>query len=150
MKCADALDMACDLMVEHVGHGFFKWSNTKRIFGEAGFSGKSPYIKLSRGYVKVNTEAEVKNCILHEIAHILTWGDGHGKKWKAKCVELGARPLAEYDHNTFIPEVKYKLKCNDCNTQLQGWYRRPKVTDAGLYVCLHCDTNNCRIEGLPA
>lgn len=152
MESEKALDMACDLMVEHVGHGYFKWSNAKTIFGEAFYDeAGNPFISLSRHYVKENNEAEVKNCILHEIAHILTWqvdDDDHGPTWQAKCVEIGARPDRFHDHRTNVPQMKYKLMCNDCETFLRGWYRRPKVTDASLYMCLHCDTANCRIEGL--
>ncbi len=30
--------------------------------------------------------------LLHEIAHALTPRDGHGPKWRAMCVRVGARP----------------------------------------------------------
>lgn len=35
---------------------------------------------------------DLLDTLLHEIAHALTPGDGHGKLWQAKAMELGARP----------------------------------------------------------
>lgn len=153
MDLDKAFNLACDLMVEHIGHGLFAWTNKKRVFGEAGFSGNDcengePVIYLSRKLTELNSEAEVRNCILHEIAHLLTWGDGHGPRWKAKCVELGCRPETQYKENVRTPLPKYKLICMDCNQTLQGWYRKPKIQDASRYQCMHCNTVNCIIEGM--
>lgn len=148
MELEEAFDLACDLMVEHVGHGLFRWSNTKRIFGEATFIEEKPMLILSKKLTRLNNVEEVTNCILHEIAHLLTWGDGHGPEWKAKCLELGARPEAYMNERVTIPKLKYKLICNECKTTLQSWYRKPKVRDPSRYQCLHCKTVNCRIEGL--
>jgi len=42
----------------------------------------------------VNAEPEVRDTLLHEIAHALCPGDGHAAAVRAKCRELGARPAA--------------------------------------------------------
>lgn len=54
-------------------------------------------IYLSTYYLDKVSEVETMDTILHEIAHALEFvrhgTSGHGPKWKAICVEVGAKPL---------------------------------------------------------
>lgn len=63
----------------------------------------------------MNTREEVNDLILHEIAHALVGGDhGHDEVWKAKCVEIGARPERCYGLNARMPKRRMKGTCDKC------------------------------------
>ena len=47
------------------------------------------WIKLSYYYVEINTMEQVRETILHEIAHLLTPKHGHNRIWSDKCKEIG-------------------------------------------------------------
>lgn len=59
---------------------------------------KEKKIVLSSFHVDCMPELEVRDTILHEIAHILTPGCGHNEIWQAKATELGAKPRACSDY----------------------------------------------------
>ena len=68
----------------------FKFDNAKRRFGCCYYSTKT--ISLSKSMANLNPN-EIKNTILHEIAHILTGiGNGHNDNCKSKCIELVLKP----------------------------------------------------------
>lgn len=68
----------------------FIFSNGKTVIGHCHFFKKE--IAFSKHYVNIE-EAEVKDTILHEIAHALAGGRaGHGKEWKRACQIVGANP----------------------------------------------------------
>jgi hypothetical protein len=74
----------------------FAWDNSKSVLVYVNIRLNSGYaptgtIGLSRLLV-VNDVIQVTDTILHEIAHALTLGDGHGYAWKRKCIEIGAKP----------------------------------------------------------
>jgi predicted SprT family Zn-dependent metalloprotease len=144
MELDKAFNIACDLMVEHVYNkfdkGLFAWNNCVQSFGKAYyFDDGTPIIELSRKLVELNTEDEVRDTILHEIAHLLTWGDDHGSKWKKMCVKLGCRPEAKYGEDVVSPPHKYEL-WRGCDPAFTGkkWYRKPRMgTDR--FLCTTCD-----------
>lgn len=53
-------------------------------------------ISLTLGFVVANEEPIVRNTILHEIAHAITWEINgtckHDALWKAVCVKIGCEP----------------------------------------------------------
>ncbi|HYO07513.1 MAG TPA: SprT-like domain-containing protein, partial [Tepidisphaeraceae bacterium] len=65
-------------------HGLSDWrfdfDHARRRFGSC--RPRQKLITLSRHLVFLNEEPEVRDTILHEIAHALTPGDGHGRRWK--------------------------------------------------------------------
>lgn len=79
-------------------HGLAGWSfrfdHARRRFGSCRY--RERVITLSRPLVLLNGVDEVRDTILHEIAHALTPGDGHGGKWKSACRRIGARPVRCY------------------------------------------------------
>jgi predicted SprT family Zn-dependent metalloprotease len=95
-------------------------------------------IGLSRLLVEVNDVIQVTDTILHEIAHALTLGDGHGYAWKRKCIEIGAKPERCYTNkDTVSPTMRYQAICGGCNAVYQKT-RQPKailnkVADAKRY-----------------
>ena len=87
----DAQQLAVGLIQEHGLIGWrFRFDHARRRFGCCRSSEKT--ITLSRPLTILNSCAQVRDTILHEIAHALTPGDGHGVKWRAKCREIGADP----------------------------------------------------------
>lgn len=104
MNLSDAETMARDLMTKHgVGHVSFQFDRGKSRLGVCKHEGvKNAYgdvvriptvIGLSRHYVELLPENEIRDVILHEIAHALALakGDrGHGQTWKTIARSIGA------------------------------------------------------------
>lgn len=80
----------------------FEFSNTKRQIGVCEYRSKT--IKLSQRWAEVLEDAEIKDVILHEIAHALTPHDPpHGKAWQAVCRRIGAKPERVWRGKSLIP-----------------------------------------------
>ncbi len=64
-------------------------------------------IELNETFILDNAKDVCTNLILHEIAHaIVGWEHHHNDVWKAKCVEIGARPFEFMENdgfNTILP-----------------------------------------------
>lgn len=84
----DSVKLANDLLKHH---GLHEWSfsldRAKTRAGKCSYRKKTIY--LSKHYVSASNADDVKDTILHEIAHALTPGDGHGARWKSKAIEIG-------------------------------------------------------------
>ena len=129
MQVSQAKKMGLELMREHLnGRSIEGWSlkfdEAKRRFGVCRYRKKE--ISLSRPIVRLNSEAEARDVILHEIAHAIAGKKaGHGAKWKAVCVEIGAKPERCYDgEKVATPKAKYTAVCNGCLTEHKR-HRRP-------------------------
>jgi len=117
----------------------FAFDHARRRFGCCKSTRK--VITLSRPLTLLNPEPEVRDTILHEIAHALTPEDGHGKKWKAACVRIGAKPQRCYtDAQVVSPPrrpARFQMGCERCNL----WGDRRRAPLAGrTYVCRRCRT----------
>ena len=130
------LNEAFDLLKEEMGaHGLIDlgWSakldDAKKRFGVCRMGPKE--ISLSRPLCLLNPEDEVRDTILHEIAHALAWelfkeNCAHDERWKEICVRIGARPVACYDDEVIQPEFPWAL-CHVETGEVFGTYqRRPK------------------------
>lgn len=83
-------------------------------------------IELSRHFVEHNPEAEVLDTILHEMAHALAGPEhGHDTVWRAKCVEIGARPERCYGSHVSMPKGKWRATCPSCQRTFDR-HRSPK------------------------
>lgn len=115
MTLQDAMWMAEDLIEEWLpGQGWrLRFDNAKRRCGICRPMKKE--IGLSRHYVRLNNEAEVRDTILHEIAHALTPRHGHDRVWKAACRKVGARPVRCADSaKVAMPAAPWQATCADC------------------------------------
>lgn len=124
MRKRDAATLARSTMDAHNLYDWhFAWSRSKRQAGCCNFSNKT--ITLSAPYVELNTEAEVLDTILHEIAHALVGNKaGHGWVWKAKCREIGANPTRCIDGDSVVmPPMKWALVCRHCK-EVRGYMGR--------------------------
>jgi hypothetical protein len=100
----------------------FRFDKATRRFGQARVHhepgrGRLMEISLSRPLTLLNAEAQVENTILHEVAHALAgMKAGHGPKWKACALRVGATPKACYDAREDDIKVPYRWEavCPAC------------------------------------
>ena len=143
MDCAKAETLARELMRLHgldsVGSTceprqpwHFGWMRRTNTCGIAHFGKRA--IMLSAPIVKANEESEVRDTILHEIAHVLAGPSGHGQVWKLKAMEIGARPYACTD-TANVPKGKYFAVCAACGHEHQGYRKRIGTRLCGAVSC---------------
>ena len=118
--------IARELMAIHLDAKWsFKWSNAKKTFGTCSYGRINDTvlygtITLSKPLCLLNDETQVRDTILHEIAHALTLGHGHDNTWKRKCVEIGAKPIRCYSSDEVTrPKMKYVAICGGCQREFQ-------------------------------
>lgn len=123
-----ARKLAIELMNQHgllESNWYFSFDNAKRRFGCCNYGLKQ--ISLSKHLVSLNTEGNVKNTILHEIAHALVgFKHHHDAVWKAKAREIGCTGDRCYSSkNVTTPEAKYLLVCPNGHTAKR--HKKPRV-----------------------
>lgn len=93
MDLIAAQKMALDLMAEYGVTGFyrFEWTRAKTQAGITSRGGKrGNIIGLSAPLTQVRGEAEVRNTILHEIAHAIVGPhQGHNALWRKTFIAIG-------------------------------------------------------------
>jgi predicted SprT family Zn-dependent metalloprotease len=137
-------ELAVRLMAEHGLAGWeFGFNANVRRAGVCKYSTRTRpgRIELSRHFAAANLEAEVRDTILHEIAHALVGPDhGHDAAWRATCAEVGARPERCYGEHVRMPRGRWRATCAGCNREydrhrrparLSGWYCRACGKDRG-------------------
>lgn len=115
MKLQTAQLLARQLMNKHMLYGWhFEFDNSRRRFGVCNYTEKR--IGLSKALTQMNRKAQVKDTILHEIAHALVGpGHGHNKTWKAMCRKIGAIPKRCYSTDKVkSPQARYIGECPSC------------------------------------
>lgn len=120
-------------------HGLSDWSfqfdRAARRFGSC--RPDERVITLSWKLTRLNDEAQVRETILHEIAHALAPGDGHGPQWRAACVRLGITPKRCFtDEEVALPkrrESRYEIGCAAC----AWWQSRHRINNRPL-LCRRC------------
>jgi predicted SprT family Zn-dependent metalloprotease len=132
MDIDEARILARQLMDQHGLHG---WS---LVFGQAqtyfGICYKrQKRITISALLTLLNDIDEVRDVILHEVAHALTTDRGHGRLWKAKARMVGCRPERCRPASVHYPPARFVTTCPACGYQTTG-YRRTRSS------CGKCDT----------
>lgn len=113
MNTTQTQQLAVSLMSKHGLEGWeFRYSRARRALGTCDYRTKT--ISLSRSFVEKNTDEQVLDTILHEIAHALTPGAGHGWQWRVKCMELGCRPVPYATANEVVVDWKWETVCTTC------------------------------------
>jgi predicted SprT family Zn-dependent metalloprotease len=125
--------LALDLMGSHgLADWSFGFNQRKRSMGLCRYARKA--IELSSHFVYRNGSAEIRDTILHEIAHALVGQEhGHDAVWQAKCREIGATPRRCGPAD--MPQGHWQARCGSCSS-LFSRHRRPK-TQAGWF-CRAC------------
>lgn len=133
MKLHDAQHLAVDLMAAHNLKGWrFEFDDYKTRFGCCVYGLKT--IFLSRPLTVANSSANVKDTILHEIAHAIAGGAaGHGPQWKKVCRKIGADPVRCFSsQSTTMPKAPYEIYCPAKNCRIKhSRYRRTNT----MYMC---------------
>lgn len=116
MNVADAVLLARSLLKLH-GLWEAGWriglSKSRSSCGDCTYSHK--LIRLSEPTILINEASVVENTIRHEIAHALTEGDGHGRRWRAKFYELGGK--ATIVNDAVVTAFKYSGTCPACRVK---------------------------------
>lgn len=100
----------------------FRFDRARTRFGCCNY--RDRVISLSRVLTERNSEAEVRETLLHEIAHALVGaGVGHGPEWKQKAQEIGCSGVR--CHSADIPQGKWQASCGGCGKQYFR-HRQPK------------------------
>lgn len=125
MNLKDARHLANTLMGYH---GLVNWSfdfdKAKVRFGCCNYRKRK--ITLSRELTTLNSEAWVRETILHEIAHALVGrGHGHDRHWRYAARAIGCTGNRCYDGRLVNqPLPNYLIQCPKCGGRVFR-YRRP-------------------------
>ena len=115
----------------------FKWlkSSAFRTYGKCVYGPK--LIKLNRDFVRLASDAEVIDVLLHEIAHAITFiryantVRGHGPEWKRCCVAIGAKPEQYYKGECKLAGVAkqptYHMIIETTGEVIKHYYKRPSA-----------------------
>jgi predicted SprT family Zn-dependent metalloprotease len=120
-------------------HGLAGWSfsfdNARRRFGRCDYTNRQ--ISLSKALTFLNPIEEVRDTLLHEIAHALTPGAKHGPKWRAACRQIGARPVRCYTDKQVVSPPRrpaaYRFGCPNCN-----WWVERRRRARKKFACAKC------------
>lgn len=101
-----------------------EWDNGKRRAGACHYDRR--VISLSRIILSNASDEDVRETILHEVAHALTPGHSHDAVWRAKLIEMGG--TGKRTHSMETPKGRYELLCEQCGVvghrhQAQGRMR---------------------------
>ena len=129
--------LALALMHEHgLTDWRFRFDHARQRLGACHFASRE--ITLSNHYVTQNDLADIRNTVLHEIAHALCGpGVGHSGQWKATARRIGASTDVTHD-TASMPEPKWLLECLNCNSIVAQRHRR----------VLKLETARCRKCGI--
>lgn len=131
MELKAAQEKAKQLMIQHgLTDWAFTWDNAKMRLGQCSYKDKT--ISLSRILTIHRTEADTVNTILHEIAHALTpgHGHGHGRMWIHTAKLIGC--TAERCSKEILIQGAWVGTCP--NGHVFDRHRAPKVRSS----CLQC------------
>ena len=96
----------------------FQFDSARSRFGYCNCHYK--VISLSEPLVLLNVEDQVKQTVLHEIAHALTLGHNHDEVWKATAIRLGDTGNRCYDSKEVKrPEPKHIYACCKCGYEFE-------------------------------
>lgn len=124
MEQLDAYNLSKKLIAEHGLVGWtFRFDNAVRRFGACHYGLRQ--ITLSKKLTELNSEAEVKNVILHEIAHAKAGQRcGHNWEWKMVAKSIGCTGDRCYGAEVTKPAANYIGTCQNCNRKIERYKRK--------------------------
>ncbi len=135
MEFAAAALMAREEMTRFgLGNWAFGWNRRKRSLGLCRY--REQRIELSVHFVKANDPAQVRETILHEIAHALAGEKAkHGRVWKAMCQRVGCRAARCDDGVAAMPKGRWVARCGSCGKE---YWRHRRPARRAKYWCRGC------------
>ena len=122
-------------MTRHTMHFLgwrFEWDNAARRFGQCDFGMR--VIRMSRVLTELNSREDVRDTILHEIAHALVGPQhDHDVFWQIQARKIGAKPIKCYGAEIVEPTPKYIGACVSCGKEV----KRYKLTRRVKQECFH-------------
>lgn len=139
MDEAAAEALAWDLLWEHGIVAGFKFNNKRDAFGNMLIvGGIARELQLSRRLLPYMTEEQVRDTILHEIAHAITGTPYHDEEWRQACIEVGANPEISDslpNERQMLEETStWFLTCEQCGAE---WFR-DRLSPNKQYLCGKC------------
>jgi predicted SprT family Zn-dependent metalloprotease len=117
MQLSDVYQLAQALMDQHgLQEWDFAFDRAVRRFGCCHYAQKR--ITLSKELTLLNTAEDVKDVILHEIAHALEPRQGHNRQWKRRAMSIGCKPERCYGVHVKKPPAKYVGTCPNCQRRI--------------------------------
>ena len=121
MHIPDAERLARSLMREHGLAGWtFQWDRAVRRAGSCRHG--SQRITLSRALMAGWSEREVRNTVLHEIAHALVGpGHGHDRAWRKQARRIGCTGDRCWTPSASAPDVapRWIGVCQGCGVKVR-------------------------------
>ncbi len=102
-------DFAYQLFNQHgLEHWSFRFDHAKSRAGMCDYSKK--IISISKCYARTASQSQIRNTLLHEIAHALVGcSHGHDPIWRSKALEIGCD--GKRCHNLVFSTPKWKMQC---------------------------------------
>ena len=98
MLPADAARLAGELLEQHLPGARWTFGFDRAVRRAGACHHADRRITLSRHLVERADETEVRDVLLHEVAHALAGhGAGHGPRWRAACRSIGHRGSRLHD-----------------------------------------------------
>lgn len=135
MEIQEALNLAQKLMLQYNLHDWkLDIDRAKRRAGLC--SSRRKTIFLSQFYIQLNNEEDIRNTILHEIAHALVGCvEGHNQVWKRKAREIGCDAERLCGEGVVMPKGKHRGDCQGCKREVHQ-HRAP--SKKRNYYCGQC------------
>ncbi len=124
----------------------FAWNRRKRSLGLCRYRQKQ--IELSLHFVLANDVQQVRETVLHEIAHALAGEKaGHGPLWKNMCARVGCKPERCDRGEAVMPRGKWLARCTGCGKE---YWRHRRPASRARYWCKTCGPQQGAITFAPA
>lgn len=132
MELRAAAELGTELMARHGLHGWVLTFDRART--RAGVCRpRLRQISLSAHLTRLHPEDEVRDTILHEIAHALVGAEhGHDEAWQAKALAIGSS--GQRCSSADAPRIEGSWVGRCANGHLTHRHRRPEP----VFLCLRC------------
>ncbi len=147
MEPAEAQHLAETLLTEHgLKDWSFRFDHSRQRLGCCHY--QTHEITLSKHLVRMNHAAEVRQTLLHEIAHALVGpGHGHDGIWQTQAMQLGIDPTTT-NSSAKMPPPPWALRCRACQQTVALRHRRS--LDLERVRCRVCGVDKGRLQWVRA